>query len=636
MSHALHLRRILGPTIRLDASADNADPHPIWIQAAVEGVWKGHAAFDLIEFTEELFDQVIANFRRNPAYKVGDDGVGATRVIRLDYEHLSEMDLSESKTVAQDGLPAPGFVMELEKRRGGNGKVQLWALVLPNKKLWAQIDSGEYLWTSVAIDPKARDRETNNVIGPEMSSLAITNNPFILGMQEMSTDSTSLPVMATAKGENGYFLMTKSGSNQPILFAMSTYGEAESPDEVLVGLRTRFNLDPTATAAEVLLEVDVFRRLKKEGALPVHLQGDECRWLVSSIREMVGMKLLASEDEVFEEVRRILQPLVEKESNPDGGTPSAPGQSPPAEGGAAPSTENQQMSQKTLAERLAPTLKLSAGASDDDVVDAAKTRESQHKLFLSRVAKALGARIKLSDAEDEEKVVAAVEGAAGDAEKMEEAEEAVSAIKKVVDMFQAQDITEALSKATKLTDEVAKFGPMIEELNSLKAKMAEDEVAGVEEEVEKIAASHKTDERTKKLLLSQVIDEKEVDGKMVRTVNQKGLAQIRKDWALTEEEQKQKALLTSQVFAGSGGVQKGGAITGADNPAGTKPVQDPTATPLEETRKKIQLCQGRNEIEKSISFLAQNEKDRFAQVPLDKQPFVAGQFFKTGAFPAGF
>lgn len=181
----MRIAAIFGPSIQL--TAPSGKRRPIWIQAATTGTWKGHPAHPIIEFTEKTFDQVIANFRKNPSFALDANGVGNAPVVRLDYEHASEFGDPTRGSIPTDGLPAPGWVLDLEKRRGADGKVQLWALVEMGEQLWGQVERREYLWTSVAVDPNGKDRVTNQPIGAVMTSLAMTNNPFILGMEPMTT-----------------------------------------------------------------------------------------------------------------------------------------------------------------------------------------------------------------------------------------------------------------------------------------------------------------------------------------------------------------------------------------------------------------------------------------------------------------
>lgn len=630
---AIRLRRIVGPGIHLASKLLEGERHPVWIQAATEGVYKGHPVHPKIELTPAVFAEVIANFRAHPSFALGEDGFGCNHVVRLDYEHTSEMFPVDG--VAQRGLPAPGWVMDLEIRDGDEGKAELWALVDMGVQLWGQVQRGEYHWTSVAIDPNAKDRVTGKKIGHALTSLAITNNPFILGMEEMSLDSTeSKPSQKiAASGQHGFLVLeeTKRGLENPSLIAcaMGQWGEAETPDEAIVGLRELFGLDQSAEAADVLLELQTFEQMMNEGTWP---EGVNVDWVTDRLRSMLGMKTLAGRAEVIERAKSVVAAVVEKEVT-DGGTPAPADQGPPVEGPSASTEtvpETQPMSAKTLTARLAPTFRLSADADDDTVVDAVKSTASSRKKMLTGLCRVL----KLADTEDEDEILKAAEDAAADSEKVEEAKELKDVFDQLKELFEADNMTETLSKATKMLEQAKKHEGMIEELNALKQKLADGEVEKAEEEVEAIAACHKVDDRTKRLLMSQVIREEKDGDKAVRVVRPEALEQIRKDWPITDE-QRVKQLLTSGVFAGSDGKQLGGPITNAPDAPETAPVHDKPAgaTPHDEVKKKIALCAGRNEIEKAISYLEDTEA-AFAGLPDHKKPQAANQFLKTGQLGA--
>lgn len=181
------LRRGLffGTALALSPIPDEGN-QPVWIQIAREGTFRGHPDHPQgVTFSRALFEGVVRNFRSQPAYMVGPDGVGINRVVPYDYEHASEMDPTQG-TIPQSGAPAPAWATELDIRDSADGLAQLWALTLLGDKAREQIRSKEYQWTSVAIWPDMRDPDTNESIGPYLSSIAFTNHPFIRGMAPMA------------------------------------------------------------------------------------------------------------------------------------------------------------------------------------------------------------------------------------------------------------------------------------------------------------------------------------------------------------------------------------------------------------------------------------------------------------------
>lgn len=629
---ALRLHRIISPSVRFTAPEGDGERHLIWIQATTEGRWKGHPAHKLVEFTEQVLKQIITNFRANPSFLAGDGGFGERPVVRLDYEHLSELDPRDLPKAQEEGIPAPGWIYDLELRDGSGpneGKLELWALVLPGEKLWQQIKNEEYIWTSVAVDPEGRDRETNEPIGAVLTSLAITNNPFILGMEPMSVESTesqrSTRVAASMVAQCVLVDVKKRGRSARVHFAMEMWGEAETPEEALVGIRNVFNLPAEATAAESLLELNKFSELVATDTVPKHVDAE---YVCSRLRTIFSLRLLSDWNEVIDAARKALACLIEKDVPGGGNVPSA-GQSPLDTG---TNSENN-MSARTLTTRLTAALNLPTDADDDAVVDTLRTKLAASAAFKARIRKVL-CRINLKKAklaeseEDDAKIVDALEEAAEVAEVAEKAEEAANALEELIEILDADNLTEVLSKATKLVDDAKKHGPMVEELNALKARLADGEIKEAEDEIEAIAATYSVDARTKKLLTSLVLKEETVDGKTVRILNAAGLETLRKDWPLKADQQ--RALLTKRVLAGAGGTQYGGAGTNAALPPEG---HDSDANLVKEAKEKIAFCAGRNEIEKAVSYLS-GEKSGFDGLPRGDQIRIAGTFVRTGKIVA--
>jgi phage I-like protein len=159
------------------AFADGAKPsvgHSTWNQIARVAEFNGHAQGP-VKFTPEVFAEILRNFAAN--------GNGE---IPLDYEHTSER-LPENAALV--GVPAPGWVTKVEVRNGGR---ELWALFK-----WASVDAvryvreGQYKYVSPAINFKSRDKVTGKPAGARLTSVALTNHPFIEGMQPLAADDRS-------------------------------------------------------------------------------------------------------------------------------------------------------------------------------------------------------------------------------------------------------------------------------------------------------------------------------------------------------------------------------------------------------------------------------------------------------------
>jgi|GEM_PF-6950778 len=131
-----------------------------WVHIAVEGVWHGHpqGSFAL---TRSTFGSIVANFAR----RLGTP-------LPLDFDHERE-----TKPLGEK-LPARGWVHELEVREDG-----LWGLVEFGQEAVEDHKRGAWRFCSAVIDFQATDRVTGEPAGPLMTSLALTDDPFILGQE---------------------------------------------------------------------------------------------------------------------------------------------------------------------------------------------------------------------------------------------------------------------------------------------------------------------------------------------------------------------------------------------------------------------------------------------------------------------
>lgn len=149
--------------VPLSADSLAPDANSGWAHVAMLGTWEGHSA-GKFEFTRETFRQILANFRRqkNP--------------IPYDYEHDT---FDGSKTGPK---PASGWVRMLELRNQGS---ELWAYVDWTPRAAEMIRAGEYRFCSPVVDLESRSRETNEDVGAELLSVALTNNPFLDGQHPL-------------------------------------------------------------------------------------------------------------------------------------------------------------------------------------------------------------------------------------------------------------------------------------------------------------------------------------------------------------------------------------------------------------------------------------------------------------------
>lgn len=158
--------------LTFDAKAAPTVGHTTWNQVARTGAYKGHPQGP-VEFTAKVFDEIVANFA---ALQNGE--------VPGDYEHFSEC---PPDGAAVHGVPAPFWVTAVEIRGD-----QLWAAFKwVSPVAVAQVRSGEYKYVSPAINFRSRDRATGLPIGARLTSVALTNHPFLDGMTPITASATA-------------------------------------------------------------------------------------------------------------------------------------------------------------------------------------------------------------------------------------------------------------------------------------------------------------------------------------------------------------------------------------------------------------------------------------------------------------
>ncbi len=322
---------------------------PVWVQIARTGKWMGHPAHpEGVEFTRHTFDQVLANLHANPAFTPGANGVGTAPVVPFDYEHASEMDPT-SGSIPQDGAPAPAWVLDVQIRASTDGTTdELWALTDLGPKAREQVANKEYRWTSVSIWPSARDSTTNKPIGALLTSVALTNHPFIQGMNPLA-------IAARARG---------------VRASVSVYGTAESPEQAIVGMRDIFGLPPDATVDQIAAQ---FKRLGEILATP-QTDGEEdelydrAEEIACRLRDLLGVPTLSSLDEIVAAGGQILSAMSLTQPSASAATGASP-MNPPSQ----------------FTTRLCAIFRLRDGVTDEKILlaaeEVAKSQDALDKLI---------------------------------------------------------------------------------------------------------------------------------------------------------------------------------------------------------------------------------------------------------------
>lgn len=150
--------------------ADGGEPsvgHTTWNQITKAGTYEGHRQ-GAFAFNAETTAQILANFAAN----------GNKRVV-CDFEHLSEI---VPDGAAVTGVPAVAWITALEDRDGDVWAAFEWV----DARAVEMVRARRYLYVSPAVDFAARDKVTNKPIGARLTSVALTNHPFLDGMESLA------------------------------------------------------------------------------------------------------------------------------------------------------------------------------------------------------------------------------------------------------------------------------------------------------------------------------------------------------------------------------------------------------------------------------------------------------------------
>lgn len=523
-----------------------------WIQCCVEGTFLGHPKFPRIDWTEQVFDTLIANLRKHPGFVAGPDGVGAARVVPWDYEHANEY-RRMSGDIPAEGLPAASWTYDLKKQKGADGRWELWALTEWLPRAREQIIAGEYQGCSVCVQPKFIDPVSGKDQGPTLTSIALTNDPFVQGMA-------------------------------PLAATLEQYGPAESPLEVLVGIRSALELPEDATAQVAIEQLQALQAAIATGTVPEYVEEG---YLLDRIRRLLKLPLLATPESILGGAIAALEQL-----------PTGEGTAPPI---STPTQENPMPQMQTAV--LAAIL----GCADNEPAILQAMKESAKK-----------------------------------AETAEANQAASGALEQLKTLFGSKDIDDLLAAATKTIADAKTLEPTIATLNEMRNALKAGAEEDAKAEAEAVAASMSGGDaslaaRFKPVILAArtaCIDEK------TGRVDAAKLDKFRADYPLPEE---QKALLTRRVIAGPNGSQLGGAVTGYQTQpitqtAGGVPAAggSPDAK-VQKLVEELNAQSGRNPVEKANALLC-SRSEGHKSLPYAEQIRRAGEVsraLQNGKVPAG-
>lgn len=171
-------------------------PGKVRIPLAVTGTWvRGSSRFSI---TSDDLESIVRNFRER---QNGE--------INVDYDHASEMPEvaaggpipSAGRIVgidAPEGMPAGNRKSEVGNRASGDqgaipysllstsySRLILWGWFEPTERARALVKNREYRYISPAIDWGAKNKQTGKPQGATLTSVALTNRPFLEEMPQI-------------------------------------------------------------------------------------------------------------------------------------------------------------------------------------------------------------------------------------------------------------------------------------------------------------------------------------------------------------------------------------------------------------------------------------------------------------------
>lgn len=417
----------------------------VWVEVTCEGEYKGYPGGGF-KFDKAVFDQLITNFRAHPSFRLdATTNEGNADVVPWDFNHASEYPATEG-SLPYGGAPAQGWIQDLKTQTDENGKLGLFAKTRWLEPARSYIKNGQYKWASVTVIFDARDPVSGNKVGCVLTSVALTNTPFVEGMQEL---------VAASKG-------AAAPRAQLGAYVGNMYCEAASgPEDAFEKLRSLFALPATAAASDVIGQIMRMREWSISGGAPLGIDINE---LVGAIRLILNLPALSTTEEIFAEADKLLGRILEEQANRDAASaaPASPTPNPPPAAPAPMSRVGDPMSFKLIASKL--------GVQENQ----AACEEAVNKLVELRgvLCTKLGLAIIAGDA-------VLLEAAAGAADVRGKLGAILAALG-----LKPEEADAAIDKIASQMEGAAKLKEVMPELEGLKAKVkeqeAKDEVAEVD------------------------------------------------------------------------------------------------------------------------------------------------------------
>jgi len=195
-----------------------ADVSQSWAQVLRVGHFS-HPSYGEFEVTTETLQNMVANFQSGVRPKA------PTRLV-VDYDHGNLTG------------KAAGWITALEVRAGGT---ELWAQVEWTDEAAELIRRKEYQFTSAEFASEYVDKETGETRGATLLAFAITNRPFVEGMQPLALSEQVSQAM-----------LGRQAAEPPVAKPSADGGEAPEESEMEQQLRQLLGLDEKVDVLEAV------------------------------------------------------------------------------------------------------------------------------------------------------------------------------------------------------------------------------------------------------------------------------------------------------------------------------------------------------------------------------------------------
>lgn len=250
--------------------------HKTWVQVARYGSFEGHPQGPF-RFDPQTFGEIVRNFRATQ-----------NQHVQVDFEHASEL---HPENVATEGVPALAWVVDLDDR----GDAGLWGLFeWVDPRAVEYVRANQYRYVSPAVQFGAIDKVTGKPIGARLTSVALTNHPFLDGMAPVTASERKTPEAPTT----ARFGVSPSDVHIPALTGANTNTKAKKMDP-------NESPDGAAEMADLKGAKDALVKLQREHAMLADKHSAMCK----SLREMADVGPETAEDEALAKIGALVEKM---------------------------------------------------------------------------------------------------------------------------------------------------------------------------------------------------------------------------------------------------------------------------------------------------------------------------------------